>query len=139
VEQTRQQEIHAKGFDFGSPSETEYGKIKIGVKTLQDAILNLGSLRSTNLRLGDKKIVLKALAENDLRTLREISNFFYRTSGIYQSACDYVATMYRYDWYVVPEIYKDNTKEEEIITEFTNILNYLDNSYVKKTCGDIAL
>ena len=47
--------------------------------------------------------------------------------------------MYRYDWYVVPEIYKDNTKEEEIITEFTNILNYLDNSYVKKTCGDIAL
>ena len=96
-------------------------------------------MRSTNLRLGDKKIVLKALAENDLRTLREISNFFYRTSGIYQSACDYVATMYRYDWYVVPEIYKDNTKEEEIITEFTNILNYLDNSYVKKTCGDIAL
>ena len=113
--------------------------MKVGVKTLEDAVLNLGSLRTVNRRLGDKRIILKALAENDLPLLREISNFFYRTSGIYQSACNYVATMYRYDWYIVPEVYKDSVKEEEVVKEFARILNYLDNSYVKKNCADIAL
>ena len=135
-EKTKQEQIHDKGFDF---TPNEYGKIKIGVKTLEDAILNLGSLKSTNSRLGEKRVVLKALSDNDLPLLREISNFFYRTSGIYQSACNYSANMYRYDWYIVPEIYKDNVPEQEIIEEFVRILNYLDNSYVKKVCGDLAL
>ena len=47
--------------------------------------------------------------------------------------------MYRYDWYIVPEVYKDSVKEEEVVKEFARILNYLDNSYVKKNCADIAL
>ena len=46
--------------------------------------------------------------------------------------------MYRYDWYIVPEIYKDSVKEEEVVKEFTRILNYLDNSYIKKNCVEIA-
>lgn len=138
-EKTRQQEIRDKGFDFGSSNQVEYGKIKVGVKTLEDAVLNLGSLKTTNRRLGDKKVVLKALADNDLPALREISNFFYRTSGIYQKACNYFATMYRYDWYIVPEVFDESTKTDKIVEDFARILNYLDNSYVKKTCGDIAL
>ena len=92
-----------------------------------------------NRRLGDKRIVLKALADNDLPLLRDISNFFYRTSGIYQRACNYFATMYRYDWYIVPEVYDENVKENKVVEDFSKILNYLDNSYVKKACGDIAL
>lgn len=92
-----------------------------------------------NRRLGDKKLVLKALADNDLILLREISNFFYRTSGIYQRACNYFATMYRYDWYIVPEIYDENIKENKVVEDFSKILNYLDNSYIKQSCADIAL
>jgi hypothetical protein len=111
----------------------------VGVKTLEDAVLNLGSLKTANRRLGDKKIVLKALSDNDLPLLREISNFFYRTSGIYQRACNYFATMYRYDWYIVPEVYDEKAKEEKVIEDFSLILNYLDNSCIKKTCSDIAL
>ena len=118
---------------------TSYGKIKVGVKTLNDATLALGSLAIANRNYGNKAVILKALAEQDVNTLREISNYFYRTSGIYQRACNYFATMYRYDWYIVPEIYDDNMKEDKVITEFSRILNYLDNSYIKKICGDIAL
>ena len=118
---------------------TEYGKIKVGVKTLEDAILNIGSLKNINRRLGDKKIVLKALADNDLSLLREISNFFYRTNGIYKSACNYFASMYRYDWYIVPEVYDANVKEEKVVEDFAKLLTYLDNSYVHRTCNDIAL
>ena len=50
-----------------------------------------------------------------------------------------MAFLYRYDWYVVPEIFEDNPKEDKILKEFSRILNYLDNSYIKKLCGDIAL
>ena len=82
---------------------------------------------------------MKALAEQDIPLLREISNYFYRTNGIYQRACNYFATMYRYDWYIVPEIYDQDVKEEKILGDFARILNYLDNSYIKKVCADIAL
>lgn len=71
--------------------------------------------------------------------LRQISNYFYKTSGIYQRVCNYFATMYRYDWYVVTEVYDKSVKEDKIVGEFHKILNYLDNSYIKKVCGDIAL
>ena len=92
-----------------------------------------------NRNLGSKNTILKALADQDVATLREISNYFYRTSGIYQRACNYFATMYRYDWYIVPEVYDEKLKEDKIVAEFSRVLNYLDNSYIKKVCGDIAL
>ena len=47
--------------------------------------------------------------------------------------------MYRYDWYIYPENVKDNAKKEKVLEEYTKILTYLDNSYIKKICGDIAL
>ncbi len=118
---------------------TRYGKIKVGVKTLNNATLNLGTLACGNKNLADKRLIIKALAENDLVALREISNYFYKTSGIYSRVCNYFATMYRYDWYIVPEIYDNSVKEDKIVGDFVKILNYLDNSYIKKVCGDIAL
>jgi hypothetical protein len=39
---TRQESIHEMGFDMNDNSKTEYGKIKVGVKTLEDAILDIG-------------------------------------------------------------------------------------------------
>jgi hypothetical protein len=40
-----------------------YGKIKVGMKTLGDATLALGSLAEANRNYGDKKLILKALAD----------------------------------------------------------------------------
>ena len=118
---------------------TTYGKIKIGTKSLEDAVLNLGSIQKETKNMINKGVIYRALADNDVEKLREISNYFYKTSGIYQRVCNYFATMYRYDWYVVPEIYDETIKEEKIVGDFHKVLNYLDNSYVKKICGDIAL
>ena len=44
-------------------SVTSYGKIKVGVKTLGDATLALGTLAEANRNYGDKKVILKALAD----------------------------------------------------------------------------
>ena len=53
----RQEEIRAKGFNMSNRTPTSYGqqmdpieynKIRVGVKNLDDAVLNLGSLKATN-------------------------------------------------------------------------------------------
>ena len=118
---------------------TTYGKVKVGTKTLEDAVLNLGSIQKETKNMISKGVIYRALADNDVEKLREISNYFYKTSGIYQRICNYFATMYRYDWYVVPEVYDETVKEEKIVGDFNKVLNYLDNSYIKKVCGDMAL
>ena len=58
---------------------TEYKKIKVGVKNLDDAVLNLGSIKTSLPTRGyaNKKVILTALADNDLDELRNISNFYY--------------------------------------------------------------
>ena len=87
----------------------------------------------------NKAIIYRALIDDDVVRLREISNYFYRTSGIYFRLCNYFAQMYRYDWYIVDEVYDDKADTEKVYKEFKKVLNFLDNSYIRKTCGDIAL
>ena len=70
----RQEQIHKKGFDiFGSefsnqqilsaPPHLDYGKIKVGVKNLDDAVMDLGSYRKLfpNFPFGDKQAILRAI------------------------------------------------------------------------------
>ena len=97
----RQDAIREKGFAFNGNGTTEYGKIKVGVKTLEDAVINLGSYKklwrrhSESMRFYDKFEILRAIAEKDYHKIRVISDFFYRTNGIYQRIVNYYATMYR--------------------------------------------
>nr|DAM27089.1 MAG TPA: portal protein [Caudoviricetes sp.] len=60
-------------------------------------------------------------------------------SGVYSVACNYLANLYRYDWYIVPEVYDNDVAEEKVIKNFKTTLNYLDNSHIKKMSSDIAL
>lgn len=142
----RQEEIRSKGFDIfaGGPTEynmpAKYGKIKVGTKTLDDAVLNLGTLPKVRRDFASKEFILQAISDRNLPLIREISNYYYNTSGVYSKVCDYVSYLYRYDWYITPEI-KDNENEkilEKALTDFDHILKYLDNSHIKKVCGEIA-
>lgn len=132
-----QAEIHSKGFRLRGP--VNYERVKTNVKTLNDATFNLGALKQINKNYNDKEIVLRALSNRDIEELRKISNYFYDISGIYERICRYAAFLYRYDWYIVPQILKDNVPEEKVMTEFNSLLSFLDNSHLKKVCGDVAL
>lgn len=146
---TRNEEIHSKGFSITRGlSEYQryanaYNAIRVNAQKLEDAVLSLGTIsKVTNQRnrpYANKQVIYKALMEKDLPTLRAISNFWYDTSGIYERVCDYFAFLYRYDWYLTPEIYDDTIKNEKILKDFASLLSYLDNSYIKKVCGDLAL
>lgn len=101
------QEIKKKGFSIKMEDTAEqinssfvpvdFSKIKVGAQTLNDAVVELGNFKKINPRLGDKKTVLEAIANCEYKTMRDISNFFYKTSGIYNRLCRYMAYMYRYD------------------------------------------
>ena len=59
---------------------------------------------------------------------------------MYHQLCQYLATLYRFDWYVVPYIIKNNAgTENRILNNFAQVLSYLDNSNVRKVCGDLSL
>ena len=124
----------------GLPS-VDFNKIRVGAKTLDDAVLKLGDLRNANPELADKANVLRAINTYDLRAMREISEFFYKISGIYARILRYMAFMYRYDWMVTPYIYDEKLKNkpDKVKEGFYKCLNLLDNFDVKKYFGEIAL
>lgn len=121
--------------------DPEYAKIKVGLKTLDDAVLNLGSFRKVNRNYGDKNFILNAINRHDYTTLREVSKYFYEASGIYQRLCKYMAFLYRYDWFITPFSEKDITTstESKILKDFSKVLNYLDASDIKRLLGNVAL
>ena len=120
-------------------SSTDYSHIKVGTKTLEDAILSLGDLKKVGNQFADKNFVLQALYNSDFVTLREISDFFYKTSGIYQRLCRYMAYLYRYDWFLTPYVQESELSPEKIKSSFYKVLNYLDNFEIKKFFGEVAL
>ena len=129
----------------------DFSKIRVWLKTLQDATIDIGSYRRINPRCGDKDFVLTAINNGNIDAMREISNFFYKTSGIYNRMCRYMAYIYRYDWMitpivnrglsVVPKADKDltETNKNKALEDFFKILKTFDEFNVKKFCGDVAL
>ncbi len=120
----------------------DFSKILLGgKKPLIDAVVAMGDLKKVNPRLADKETVLRAIDNYDLDSMREISNFFFKTSGIYSRLCRHLAYLYRYDWLVTPFLNSknENMAPDKIITPFKNILDYLDAFEIKKILGDIAL
>lgn len=129
----------------------DFSKIKVGVQTLSDAVIDT-PLKKVNKQFSDKEFILRALDRADVFTLKEISKFFYRTSGIYKRLCRYMAYLYKYDWYIVPYIsggdtYPAEEKKDDInakqvnkiLDSFFKVLRYLDNFKAKKICKEIAL
>ena len=121
----------------------DFSKIRVGTKYLTDATYKLGTLQRVNPTFADKINILRAIHNSDLIRMREISNYFYKISGIYQRLCRYMAYMYRYDWLVTPYFQEEKSKNEKsfenLITNFKKVLNYIDNFNVKKNFGEIAL
>ena len=153
----RREEIKKKGFSMqivdnlknttdtsaiNSFEPVDFSKIKIGAKTLADAVYNLGDLKKVDRRLTNKEYILKAIHDCDFEAMREISNFYYKTSGIYARLCRYMAYLYRYDWLVTPYINEstENAKvDEKVLQNFYQVLLYLDNFEVKRFFGEVAL
>ncbi len=129
----------------------DFNKIKVGIKTLEDAIIST-PMKTVGGDFGNKEYILRCIDKHDIASLRKISNFYYNTSGIYARLCRYLAYLFRYDWYVVPYIFGGDTYPAEekrgdlgakevnkILDGFFRALRYLDNFRAKLVLGGIAL
>lgn len=59
---------------------------------------------------------------------------------MYERLCKYFAGLYRYDWYITPYVIEENEKKnEKILKEFSEALDYFDESHIKKLCQEVAL
>ena len=137
---------------------TDFNKIKVGLKSLDDAIVSYGALGKTNPRLGEKTNVLNAINNNKIDDMRQISDYFYKTSGIYSRLCRYMAYLYKYDWFITPYIdgcqglldtdsgladqSEDATQlkqRKKIFNNFFKVLKFFDQFEIKRFCGKVAL
>ena len=116
----------------------DFSKVRVGLKSLADATLKLGDLQKINPSLAKKQSVLRAIHYGDSEKMRDISNYFYKISGIYQRLCRYMAYMYRYDWVVTP-YYSKQMKHDKLLDGFHKVLAYLDKFEAKKFFGNVAL
>lgn len=143
--------IHEKGFNIAESEEryrigisNEFGKIKVNTKTLEDAILNLGSFKKyqnkSKPNLTNKGYIYDCINNNRFKEMREISQHFVKISGIYQRIVNYVSFLYRYDWYMSAEVRDDTIIEspDSTIKNYFKYLNFLDSSHIKRICGEIA-
>ena len=69
----------------------DFAKMRVGAKTLDDAIIKLGTYREVNENYGNKGYILNAIKKHNYEQLRDISAYFYEASGIYQRMCKYLA------------------------------------------------
>lgn len=135
------EEARKKGFNmYSTEPVVDYSKIKVGVKQLDNATLNLEDLQSSISRSANitKSGIYQAIIQKDYSEMRHISNLFYDLNGIYARVCDYFAFLYRFDWYMMPETYSDNLNIEKVLKDFSGALTFFDNSYIKKLAGEIC-
>ena len=89
--------------------------------------------------------------------MRDISNFFYKTSGIYARLCRYMAYLYKYDWFITPYIgycegliqsdsglgnqdtQNQKKQRKKQFLNFFKVLKYCESFQIKKFCGQVAL
>ena len=97
----RQKIIHDKGFVMTSNNRgqvVDYAQVRIGNgphKKASDVSVNLQTaLSAVDSAYTDKQIILTAIRDKDAATMREISDFYFETSGIYKRAVEYLAKLY---------------------------------------------
>ena len=78
----------------------DFNKMKVGKSTISGDIAAIirdyDRKKSRGLKI-DRDKIEKAIADNDIKTLRQVSDYFFRTSGIYSRLCRYMAYLYKYD------------------------------------------
>lgn len=120
----------------------DFSKLRVGTKTINNPILNLNSYEKVNANYGNKSFVLNAIYKHNYEQLREISRYFYESNGIYHKLCQYLAFLYRFDYYVA--VYTtnviDNTENKKKVSlDFSKALLYLEKSNAKRICNNISL
>lgn len=77
----------------------DFNKMRIsGTIYKDDVFLDIKSINEKHAKKRNLRERLeRAIENNNINELREISNYFFSNSGIYSRLCRYMAYLYRYD------------------------------------------
>lgn len=123
-------------------TSTTYNKIKVGNKILRDdVVLGMSDYQglSKRYRPFTKEEVEKAILTENEKVLRAISRYFFRKSGIYSRLCNYMANLFRYDWYIVPIVRDEKIDPKKIIEGWYKASLLLENCSLKHLFSEIGL
>lgn len=120
-----------------------FNKVRVGSSTIRDDVF-ADIVAMARKSLGRRKYgrcdVERAIEDNDVRLLREISNMYFDRSGIYSRLCRYMAFLFRYDWYLTPIAQKaTQSSSQKIVNDWYAASRLLENSRLKQAFGEIAL
>ena len=129
--------------DYNDYDHNRYNQIRVANKVLSDGV-TINDVTQLTPRAFSRDRIDKSLEREDVAALRQISQFFYRKSGIYERLCNYMAAMYRYDWFLVPQIYDQKLISTEpgkkkIMEGWWKASRFIDNCHLKQMFTDIAL
>ena len=122
----------------------DFNKIVVGNKEIDNAILELGVIKKANPNLADEGRILKAIANEDVDYLRQVSEYFFRASGIYSRFITYLSGIYLYDWFLVPHLHnKDEILEkkktaDKLKEQYHLAVERLENFEAKKVFPEIT-
>lgn len=112
--------------------------MKVGIKSLEDAIINLDTYKKINPNM-TKERIQRAINQGDLNFMREASDFYFKISGIYARLNKHLANFYRYDYFITPYFKKDKMPADKVLDDFYRICEYVDNCNVKEFFGEACL
>ena len=120
----------------------DFNKIKVGKSTISGDIASIindfDKKKNRSIKI-DRDKIEKAISDNNVKVLRQVSDYFFRTSGIYSRLCRYMAYLYKYDWFIVPRRLSDNIKDDKVIEGWVKASVFLERCNLKRTFGEIAL
>lgn len=123
-------------------TENTFNKVKVGKKSLSNDVTalveSISDKRSFTKKI-NRQAVERAIDQQNIAEMREISRYFFISSGIYSRLCRYMAFLYRYDYFTTPIVYDNKLKNEKVIEGWYKSCTLLDNSRLKKLFGEIAL
>lgn len=123
-----------------------YNQVRVGSKTLSDGVTvnKIDPTQRFSARMFTRERVMLAIERQDLKLLRQMSKYFYMKSGIYERLCNYMASMFLYDWFITPQIYDQKliateAGKKKIMEGWWKASQFLDNCRLKQIFTDIAL
>ena len=118
----------------------DFAKLKIGLKKLEDVMINNSVANKMRPVLASKEMIVRAIQNAELENLRMASEFYAKTSGIYSRLCKYLAFLYKYDWLVTPYLNDDKQQNrKKMSSDFGKVLSFLEDFGVKRFLGETAL
>lgn len=120
----------------------DFASMRVGKRKItDDVVADFGNciIKRRNRRLYKQEDIERMIRECCVDELREVSNYFFRKSGIYQRLCRYLAYLYRYDWMITPIVVASDVNEKKVIEGWYKATALLENSNVKQSLGNITL